>query len=206
MKPRVFHSGMLVLGLGLLVAGPSGCVTGVTQEDEFLQQRNAQLAQQNSEQMRVRIDSLIANQEQLQAQIQQIRAQPVDRVSSADLQALQAKVSELERRLASLDAARAQDRQEIVSTLSRNMSAVMAQGGRSSSGSSAPSRSSGGAARSSSGGSTTQKGVEHSVGSGETISAIAAAYKVKSSDIVAANNLKDPGHLKVGQKLFIPAP
>jgi LysM repeat protein len=193
---------MMLLGLGLLFAGPSGCVTGATQEEAIYQQQSQQLAQQQLEQMRVRIETLIANQEQLQAQIQQLRAQPVDRASQADVQALQARIAELDRRIASIDAARAQDRQEIVSTLSRNMSAVMAQGGRSSGSSS--SRSSGGTTKSS--GSAAQKGYEHTVGSGETISAIALAYKVKTADIVSANNLKDPGHLKVGQKLFIPAP
>lgn len=201
MKPRVFHAAAILPALVLLLAGPTGCVTGATQE-AVIQQQNEQLLQQHLDQMRARIESLMANQEQLQAQIQQLRAQPAG-ATLADVQAMQGRLADLERRLGSLDAARAQDRQEIVSTLTKNMSTVMAQSSRPSGGSSARSGSSSGGSRTASG---TQKGYEHIVGSGETISAIAAAYKVKTSDIVTANNLKDPGHLKVGQKLFIPAP
>jgi LysM repeat protein len=40
---------------------------------------------------------------------------------------------------------------------------------------------------------------------GETLSAIAAAYRVKSSDIIKLNNLSNPNALRVGQKLVIPA-
>ena len=204
MKPRVFHAAATLLGLALLSAGPTGCVTGATQE-AVIQQQNEQLLQQHLDQMRARIESLMANQEQLQAQIQQLRSQPAG-ATLADVQAMQGRLADLERRLGSLDAARAQDRQEIVSTLTKNMSTVMAQSARPSGGSSTRSGSSSGSSGGSRAASGTQKGYEHVVGSGETISAIAQAYKVKTSDIVTANNLKDPGHLKVGQKLFIPAP
>ncbi len=47
-------------------------------------------------------------------------------------------------------------------------------------------------------------GVVHRVESGETLSAIAAAYGVKSKSIIKANRLKNPDDLRVGQKLVIP--
>jgi LysM repeat protein len=50
----------------------------------------------------------------------------------------------------------------------------------------------------------TESGYEHIVKSGETLSAIAQAYGVKTSVISKANNLKNPDDLRVGQKLFIP--
>lgn len=48
------------------------------------------------------------------------------------------------------------------------------------------------------------EGWEHTVASGDTISAIATAYGVKQADIIRENGLKDANSLRVGQKLFIP--
>jgi LysM repeat protein len=48
-----------------------------------------------------------------------------------------------------------------------------------------------------------ESGYEHIVKQGETLSAIAAAYKVSVGDIKKANNLRSDV-LRVGQKLFIP--
>jgi len=47
-------------------------------------------------------------------------------------------------------------------------------------------------------------GYEHVVKEGETLSAIAAAYKVKPAAIIEANDLANPNALRAGQKLFIP--
>jgi LysM repeat protein len=49
-----------------------------------------------------------------------------------------------------------------------------------------------------------QTGREHVVQQGESLSLIAAAYKVKASAIIEANGLKNANSIKVGQKLFIP--
>jgi len=49
-----------------------------------------------------------------------------------------------------------------------------------------------------------QTGYEHVVQAGETISHIAEAYKVSTSAIMQANNIKDARSLQVGTKLFIP--
>ncbi len=56
-----------------------------------------------------------------------------------------------------------------------------------------------------------QKGYEYVVQSGDTLSAIAEAYRQKNikvtvEEIVAANPGLDPRRLRVGQKIFIPAP
>ena len=111
----------------------------------------------------------------------------------------------MERRIAAVDAAREQDKKEIVERLSKNVSAAMAQMSRPST----PTRSTAGGSKT--GASTAkpsgpQKMYEHTVAAGDTLSAIASAYHASASSIIAANNLKDPGHLKVGQKLLIPAP
>lgn len=49
-------------------------------------------------------------------------------------------------------------------------------------------------------------GWEHEVKPGESLSAIAAAYRVKVDAIVRANEIKNPNALRAGQKLFIPDP
>jgi LysM repeat protein len=51
-----------------------------------------------------------------------------------------------------------------------------------------------------------KSGYEHIVEAGQTISAIASAYKVPVKTILKANNIKDPTKIRVGQKLFIPDP
>lgn len=56
-----------------------------------------------------------------------------------------------------------------------------------------------------------QKGYEYVVQQGDTLSAIAEAYRQKNikvtvEQILAANPGLDPKRLKVGQKIFIPAP
>ncbi len=47
-------------------------------------------------------------------------------------------------------------------------------------------------------------GYEHVVKSGETLTDIAKAYKVKPDAIIKANGLKNANSIRVGQKLFIP--
>lgn len=49
-------------------------------------------------------------------------------------------------------------------------------------------------------------GYTHVVESGQTLSAIAQAYKVNVKSIMKANKIKDPTRIRVGQELFIPDP
>jgi LysM repeat protein len=56
-----------------------------------------------------------------------------------------------------------------------------------------------------------ENGYERTIAAGDTLSVIAAAYrdqgiKVTSDQILKANPGLDPKNLKVGQKIFIPAP
>jgi LysM repeat protein len=51
-----------------------------------------------------------------------------------------------------------------------------------------------------------KSGYSHVVEAGQTISAIAQAYKVSTSSILKANKIKDPTKIRVGQELFIPDP
>jgi LysM repeat protein len=56
-----------------------------------------------------------------------------------------------------------------------------------------------------------QKGYDYNVRSGDTLSAIAKAYrdqgiKITTDQILKANPGLNPGDMKIGQKIFIPAP
>ncbi|MFH0937954.1 MAG: LysM peptidoglycan-binding domain-containing protein [Planctomycetota bacterium] len=44
----------------------------------------------------------------------------------------------------------------------------------------------------------------HILAKGETIYALSKMYNVKPKDIIAANQFKDPNHLVVGTKIYIP--
>jgi len=132
-----------------------------------------------------RLKTMEIEQQQIMSEIQQLRSRSSD-------ESTKAKLDELERRVAALDAARAGDRQAIIDQLSGNVAKMMG----SSTPKTAPAKSKTAAV------STT--GYEHIVKDGETLSTIAAAYKVKPSAIIDANDLKNPDALRKGQKLFIP--
>ena len=51
-----------------------------------------------------------------------------------------------------------------------------------------------------------KSGYTHVVEAGETLSAIAEAYKVPLKTIMRANRITDPSRLRIGQKLFVPDP
>jgi LysM repeat protein len=50
-----------------------------------------------------------------------------------------------------------------------------------------------------------REGKYHVLAKGETVYAVARMYNVKPKDIIAANQFKDPNHLVVGTKIFIPS-
>jgi len=116
------------------------------------------------------------------------------RSQSSQIQGINASLDELQKRIQQVDAARESDKREIVDSLSKKISAVLSSQSSSRSSSSTPRRS------------TSNEGYEHTVQPGETLSAIAKAYGVRPDDITQANNLKSADLLRVGQKLFVPAP
>ncbi|MDD5482380.1 MAG: LysM peptidoglycan-binding domain-containing protein [Kiritimatiellae bacterium] len=125
-----------------------------------------------------RMATMEIEQQRILDEIQQLRARGHDAAANTRL-------DELERRVTAMDAARAADRQAVVDQISANVARMMGGG--------APKTASSSGA-----------GYEHIVKEGETLSAIAAAYKVKASAIIEANDLKNPNILPKGRKLFIP--
>ena len=177
---------LAIMGIGILLAG---CVTT---EDPSLRMREREdllVLHENLNRMEGRVETMEMEYRRLQQEIMSLKNN-----SYADTQqrSTQARLDAMEQRLTTLDAAREQDRKAIIEQISARVSDVMR-------GSGATQHSGKQAA-----GAAAGYGYEHEVRAGETLSAIAAAYKVSAKIIVEANDLKDPNHLRPGQKLFIP--
>jgi TolA-binding protein len=169
--------------LGVLLVLGSGCVTLVDQNTVAQQQADMEKLQENVQRIQEKINGLELEQQNLQRDLGSMKGAPKEDMLVRN------RLDTLERQVQSLAAGRDADRKQIVNQVASIV-------GASSSGSSG---------RSSSGrsGSGAQSGYEHVVESGQTLSAIAVAYKVSTSSIKKANSLKSDT-LRVGQKLFIP--
>ncbi len=162
----------------LLAAG--GCVTLVDQASFARQQADWDSLVGDVQKLNERINGLQLEQQQLARELDELRKAPRE-----DL-VVRNRLDTIERQMQALNAARESDRREIVSDLSRKVSALV-----------------GGSPRGGSSASSAETGYEHVVKSGESLSAIAAAYKCSVSAIKRANNLSSDT-VRVGQKLFIP--
>jgi LysM repeat protein len=170
----------ILAGGALLAAG--GCVTLIDQATLAQQQADYNKVFDDVQQLNEKLNGIQMEQQNLAREIEALRKAPRE-----DL-AVKNRLDTLERQMQALNAAREADRKEIVSDLSHKVAAIV--------GTSSPSgRGAGGAAA--------ETGYEHTVEAGQTLSAIAAAYKVSASTIKKANNMKSDV-VRVGQKLFIP--
>lgn len=126
-----------------------------------------------------------------------------------ELQRLNSRLQDLERRIGELDSARQRDRDEIVATLSARVADMLkSRAGQASSPS--PSR----AVASSAPVEHASKPVpaaaavassgEHTVKSGQTLVEIARLYGVTVEEVVKANNITDANAIRAGQRLAIP--
>lgn len=176
MKPLL----MGLLGAVLLLAG--GCVTMVDQNTMAQQQADMEKMREDVQRIRERLNGIELEQQNLARDIGSAKNAPKEDT------VVRNRLDTLERQVQSLAAGREADRKQIVN----QVATLVGSSGSSSSGRSASGRNGG-----------TQTGYEHVVESGQTLSAIAEAYKVSSASIKRANNLKS-STLRVGQKLFIP--
>ncbi|MGI6088040.1 MAG: LysM peptidoglycan-binding domain-containing protein [Kiritimatiellia bacterium] len=179
---KFFQSGLLCL---LLAAINSGCITTEDPAARMREREDLIALQDRLTRTEGRLETL---EMEYQRVINNMRELSDGRSESgAQQRSIQTRMDAMEQRLAAVDAARERDRQAIVDQLSGRIAEVMRASNRS--------------AASSSGGGV---GYEHVVQQGETLSAIASAYKVTVKAIIEANNLQNPDHLRKGQKLFIP--
>ncbi len=170
-----------------LAAVLSGCVT--TQDTSApppASQADVHYLREELRRFNARLDASDAEVGRLTGEMRASRSGQPETASASQVQAMQAQIDDLQRQIRALDAARIQDKKDIYDDISKKVASLLKTPPASSSRS------------------ASQSGYEHVVQAGESLSAIAAAYKVKVSAIVQANNLKSADQIFVGQKLFIP--
>jgi LysM repeat protein len=168
----------------LLCVLTSGCASLFTEQQQTAELQSYQISALKAEVSRLK--EQVSAMDRAQQEIFQ-RLQTTSTGDQAELRDLKASVSRLEQTVSTLEASRTQDRQEIANSVARRMADVMKSQPTGRTGSS-----------------TSESGYEHTVQAGQTLSEIAAAYKVSVSAIMKANNISKPEALRVGQKLFIP--
>jgi len=172
----------------LFSLGLTGCLqTRQTEADRIARERALQQRQQQQQlseyrrRTQLQIEDAEARMEDMDKEIRSLRTELAARPTNADLQKLEQRVEELEKQIRDLDRRRKQDREEMLDILSKRMAEILAA---------RPAPHAG--------------GQTHVVSQGETLSAIASAYRVSSQAIIRANQLNNPDNLKIGQKLIIP--
>ncbi len=174
--------GVAVFLIGACVVFFSGCATYEDSRAAMQEREDYLLLREDANRCKSRLETMEIEQQKILSETQQLRKGQDENIK--------AKLNELERRISALDAARTSDKQAIIDQISKNVAKMM--GGRSVP-KTAPKTTA-----------SSMVGYEHIVKEGETLSAIAAAYKVSFLAIIEANDIKNPNLLQKGQKLFIP--
>ena len=178
---KVTRMALVVTGLFL-----SGCVALEESRIETARQKN-ELTNQRTEvdQLSVRMAAMEKQIEDLRARFDSLRTE-----TDAERRTIREQLVAVDRSVKALESSRETDKKAVIDDLTVKIAklgeTLQARSGAS-----------GGAAGS-------QGGREHVVQAGETLSAIAAAYKVRAGALAEANGLKNPDSLRVGQKLIIP--
>ena len=188
-----------IIGIMAVLANLLGCATMQDSSEATQQQEDMLLLKEDLNRTKGQLETLEMEYQRLLRELDAMQGTAAS--SNGATSSTQARIDELEHRLSVLESARAKDRQVIVDQLSGKMADIM--GDRPTGKSSPKSKPT---ATKASTGTTGMTGYEHVVKEGDTLSAIATAYKVKTSAIVEANKLQNPDTLIKGQKLFIPQP
>ena len=163
--------------------------------EEMRQREDMLIIQDDYRKLEGRLEGIDVEMARLERSVETLRDSQT-RDTAAQLQKMQARLDELEARIARVDAAREKDKKELVDRLSSQIAEIMSR--------SAASRSVSTTGRRTTDRRTSNTGYEHEVKPGESLSAIAAAYGVSVQTILDHNDIKDAHRIRVGQKLFIP--
>lgn len=185
-----------IIGVTAALASLAGCATMQDSGEATQQQEDMLLLKEDLTRAQGKLETLEMEYQRLVHELDAMQGATASSKGMAS--STQARIDELERRLNVLEGARAKDRQAIVDQLSGKMADII--GNKTAVKSNPKSKPTPTKA------SASTTGYEHVVKEGETLSAVAAAYKVKTGTIVEANKLQSPYTLKAGQKLFIPQP
>lgn len=176
-------AGRLCLAMAM-AAGVSGCVTLENPEERQAEQQRQWNEMQNMQleitKLRARLDGMQQSDEALARRMDELKSHV-----STEMDSMRRSVSEVRASVSDSEGRLKQSWDESIGNVSKKIADMV----NTSKPAPAP----------------VQTGLEHTVGSGETLSEISKAYGVPVAAIVQANNLKDAHQIRVGQKLFIPA-
>lgn len=182
------------LGSILLLGAFSGCVTFNDSSETTAEREDINILREDVNRIKGNMETVQLENQRMAEEIRKLRDASTDKRDQA---ALQERLDNLERQIQAVNAAREKDKQAIVDQLSAKIAEIMKPASRPATPRPAtPATPRAGAGEAPAG--------THIVKAGETLSTIAAIYKVKASAIIEANDLKDPDNLKAGQKLVIP--
>ena len=155
------------------------------------------------------IEDLDVRVETLRQDLQRVSA-GAGAVSPEDLRMVQDRMGRLEQQLADLKAGQSREQELLLLKVSEQVNKSMKEylSGNPPPARAAASPAAGVRTPSSTGARTAptaERGWEHQVEAGQTLSAIAVAYGTTTQAILKANNMQNADSIRVGQKLFIPA-
>lgn len=172
----------------------TGCAALQEQRAELQEQReDVLIVQDDTRRLRGRVEALEQEVERLTQQLSALGSEQ-SRAVQSQMQGVNTSLDDMQRRIRTLEASREADRKEIVESVSKRVADIVNKQQPRRTTSSAPRKQ------------ISNEGYEHEVQPGETLSAIAKAYGARSDEIMQANGLESADKLRVGQKLFIPAP
>jgi LysM repeat protein len=177
---------LTLLGGLAFLAGLGGCITLEDSNSKTAAQEDINILREDLTRVRGRLDTIALENQRMAAELKDVRAAAAD---NRDQAAIQERLDNLERQIQAVNAAREQDKKAIVEQLSAKLAEIMKVSSRPPPPPSHPTPAGAG---------------EHIVKAGETLSSIAATYKVKLSVLMEANGITDANSLRVGQKLAIP--
>ena len=191
-----------IIGIMAVLACLPGCITMQDSSEVMQQQEDMLLLKEDLNRTKGKLETVEMEYQRLLRELDALQGAAAG--AKGNTSSTQARLDEMDRRLNVLEGARVKDRQAIVDQLSGKMVDIMGDGstGKSSRKSKAVPTKAGAVTT----GTASTTGYEHVVKDGDTLTAIAAAYKVKTSAIIEANKLQSPYTLSKGQKLFIPQP
>ncbi|MBI2441351.1 MAG: LysM peptidoglycan-binding domain-containing protein [Lentisphaerae bacterium] len=180
------------------LAGLPGCITMRSSSETARTQEDLLLMQEDLGRTRGRLESLEMEYQRVLRELEATRSAAAS--GKGETSSTPQRLNELERRVNLLEEARVKDRQAIIDQLSGKLAEIVGGGSGQTSRKVKP------VTDVISSNAEGLSGYEHVVQEGETLSAIATAYKVKVAAIIEANKLQNPDTLLKGQKLFIPQP
>ena len=172
-----------IIGVGVVVLS-AGCMSARVERQASMMRQEQEEAnlQTDVQRLKEKMRDVGTAQQDVYRDVEACR----EAVRSLEMR-LDRELSELRTMIKALEDARVRDREQIVEAISKRVGQLV---GSPSAGS-----------RTSSHG---DRGYEHTVQPGQTLSEIAKAYNVRPDVIVRANNLSNPNAIRVGQVLFIP--